>query len=62
MSFNFGVLVLYVILAGYQFSITDVVPSIRLISTRQVPKLTLKAEHKYHLFLSHICKLPRPEP
>jgi hypothetical protein len=32
----------------------DVLPSIRLVSTGNVPKLSLKAGQKFHLFLSHI--------
>ena len=61
-SFNFGMLVLYALLACYQFSLAEALPSIRQVSTGHVPKLSLRSGLRFHVFLSHICKLPRPEP
>ena len=52
--FNFAVLGMYVSLAAYQFTTADVLPSIRLLATRQPPELKLAKDHKFHLFLSHI--------
>jgi hypothetical protein len=53
-SFNFGMLILYVVLAAYQFTMTDVLPSIRQVNSGRPPKLFLSSGQKFHLFLSHI--------
>ena len=53
-GFNFFVLILYAMLAAHQFSTSSVLPSVRLVATRQVPELKLEASHRYHLFLSHV--------
>jgi len=52
--FNFAVLALFVSLAAYQFATRDVLPSIRLVTSKQVPELKLRKGEKWHLFLSHI--------
>jgi len=56
--FNFGMLILYTALASYQFTQSDVLPNIRLVSTRQVPQLNMEKQHVYHLFLSHVYAEP----
>ena len=61
-SFNFGVLILYTVLASYQFAQSDVLPQIRLTSTGQVPQLNLEKGELYHLFLSHMHVVPTTLP
>ena len=53
-AFNFSVLIMFVTLAAIQFSISSVLPSVRLVANGQVPELKLDASHRYHLFLSHV--------
>ena len=60
-GFNFGMLLFLVVLAAYQFSMADVLPLIRLVSTGQAPKLNLEKSQTFHLFLSHICAAFSPD-
>jgi len=53
-AFNIFVLVMFLTLAGYQFSTDFMLSSVRLMATKQVPELRLPSGLQYHLFLSHI--------
>ena len=53
-AFNIFVLVMFLTLAGYQFSTDFMLSSVRLVATKQVPELRLSPGLQYHLFLSHI--------
>ena len=53
-AFNIFVLVMFLTLAGYQFSTDFMLSSVRLMATKQVPELRLSPALQYHLFLSHI--------
>ena len=54
-AFNVFVLIMFLTLAGYQFSTSFMLPSVRLVATGQVPELRLSSGlQSYHLFLSHI--------
>jgi uncharacterized membrane protein YbaN (DUF454 family) len=52
--FNFLVVGLVLVVAAWAMMRTLVVKQIRLVGSKEMPTLTLKKEHKFHTFLSHI--------